>query len=36
MGMAGIVVDGMGDVAAVIIGGVVMARFISKLVFKKK
>ena len=31
-GMAGIVVNGMGDVAAVVIVGFVMARIVSKLV----
>ena len=32
MGMAGIVIDGMGDMGAVIVVGVVMAHVISKLV----
>ena len=32
MGMASVVIDGMGDMAAVIVVGVVMARIISKLV----
>ena len=32
MGMAGVVVDGMGDMGAVIVIGVIMAHVISKLV----
>ena len=31
MGMAGVVVDGMGDMGAVIVVGVVMASIVSKL-----
>ena len=31
MGMAGIVVDGMGDTGAVVVVGVIMASVVSKL-----
>ena len=36
MGMASVIIDGMGDVATVIIVGVIMARIVVGLLFLKK